>query len=471
MNLKSKELGQVFTPIKIVNQMLDLIDYNNEKILDKKILEPSFGDGIFLLEIINRYIRQCKSLKYNKKKIENLLSNNIYGIEIDKSLFDIVLNKLKSLPYKVEWKIYNADTLKTNLNISFDYVIGNPPYIKLHNLSFEYRNFLKNNFKFTKNGTIDTYIAFYEYALNNIKNNGKIIYITPNMYFRNTTNKNFRDYIIENNLINTIIDFKDEKVFKDFNTYTCITLLCKNNKNFKVYENDKFLNTFHFNDFINRDFIFLSNENQTKFFNGNIFNSLENIANIQYGLCTMRDTIYITDNYYEKDNNFYFNNYPIEKEMIKNCYKGTKLHKNEKLKIIFPYEKRNNKIQVIPENKLKEKYPLCYRYLLENKKELLKRDITNKTLWYEYGRNQGIQNIFNEKIGLDIMINGGVNCKILKKEDLIYSGIFITCSNIKNILTILKSSNFFEYCRLFGKDLQNNYKTITTTLIKKYCYE
>ena len=49
---KHKSLGQVFTPNWIVSEILDLVGYNNESILDKYILEPSSGDGAFLLEIV-----------------------------------------------------------------------------------------------------------------------------------------------------------------------------------------------------------------------------------------------------------------------------------------------------------------------------------------------------------------------------------------------------------------------------------
>jgi hypothetical protein len=53
---KHKILGQVFTPNWIITEILDLVGYNNENIIDKYILEPSSGDGAFLLEIVKRYI-------------------------------------------------------------------------------------------------------------------------------------------------------------------------------------------------------------------------------------------------------------------------------------------------------------------------------------------------------------------------------------------------------------------------------
>jgi adenine-specific DNA-methyltransferase len=68
---KHKTLGQVFTPNWIITEILDLVGYNNESILDKYILEPSSGDGAFLLEIVKRYINICTEKKSKRLKSKN----------------------------------------------------------------------------------------------------------------------------------------------------------------------------------------------------------------------------------------------------------------------------------------------------------------------------------------------------------------------------------------------------------------
>ena len=50
-------MGQVFTPKDIVCEMLDKIEFTKKNIFTYKIMEPSFGDGAFLLQIIERIIR------------------------------------------------------------------------------------------------------------------------------------------------------------------------------------------------------------------------------------------------------------------------------------------------------------------------------------------------------------------------------------------------------------------------------
>ena len=59
---KQKEYGQVFTPQYIVDIMLDKIGYKDENIIDKKIMEPSFGKGVFICTIIKRLVEYCISI-------------------------------------------------------------------------------------------------------------------------------------------------------------------------------------------------------------------------------------------------------------------------------------------------------------------------------------------------------------------------------------------------------------------------
>ena len=56
---KQKVNCKVFTPINVVKKMLDILGYK-ENLYGKKILENSCGDGSFLVEIITRYIEDCR---------------------------------------------------------------------------------------------------------------------------------------------------------------------------------------------------------------------------------------------------------------------------------------------------------------------------------------------------------------------------------------------------------------------------
>ena len=58
-----------------------------------------------------------------------------------------------------------------------DYIIGNPPYIRLQNLSIEYRDYIKNNFV-SATGRFDIFICFLEKSDELLNENGRMCLIT-----------------------------------------------------------------------------------------------------------------------------------------------------------------------------------------------------------------------------------------------------------------------------------------------------
>lgn len=82
-----KEHGEVFTPRRMVSQMLDLVQPELEtgpQFVDKTFFEPSAGDGNFLIAILNRKLLAIER-RYQPEfwPTESLFAlASIYGIEI-----------------------------------------------------------------------------------------------------------------------------------------------------------------------------------------------------------------------------------------------------------------------------------------------------------------------------------------------------------------------------------------------------
>ena len=77
--------GEVFTSKKIVNDMLDLVKQETERI-ESRFLEPACGNGNFLAEILERKLAVVKA-KYGKseseyKKYAFIAVTSIYGVEL-----------------------------------------------------------------------------------------------------------------------------------------------------------------------------------------------------------------------------------------------------------------------------------------------------------------------------------------------------------------------------------------------------
>jgi len=488
--MKHKVLGQVYTPIWIVKEILKEVNYSGEQILNKKIIDPACGDGAFLIQIVKCILKEALKSNRTSREIKDILENNVYGIEIDKKEYLKCIENLNKLVQKelninlnIKWNIYNDNTLiKYNDFINFfDYVVGNPPYIRVHNLDKETRKIIKHEFVFNK-GTVDIYLFFFELGLKILNKNGILGYITPNSFLRNSSYKDFRKFLKEQKNIKSLIDFKSHKIFKDFATYTAITIIDFNNKrdyfDYKEFINNKIekVNKIKFSEVEDKNWSFSNVENMKflKEIYQNTSYTISDFFNVQYGFATLRDKIFIGNIKEKKDNLILFNNFWIEKDIVKKIVKGS-TYKGEEFEIkyiIFPYIRENGYFKAIPEEELKNKFPKTYEYLLLNKDELLKRDRDKGAYWYEFGRSQGIQNCHYEKIVVSNLIKDKVNFYFLEKDVYVYSGIFIIKKkseyNWDIIKNILNSEEFKKYIIIKGKDLSGGYKSITTKLIKDF---
>ena len=163
-------------------------------------------------------------------------------------------------------------------------------------------------------GMIDLYIVFYEIGINLLNDKGKLGYISPNSFMKNSSQKKFRNYLIDNKYISAIYDFKTSKIFQDADTYTCICILNKNKNrtdfsvDYKEYSMYKVVveNKFSFEYFANQlhdNPWNLSSDEDIKFLekNRNLPIKISNMAIVQNGIATNRDAVYVIHTYCNKE--------------------------------------------------------------------------------------------------------------------------------------------------------------------------
>jgi len=89
-----KELGEYYTPLEVVQFMLDSVDYRpNQRIGRKKVLDPACGSGTFLTEVTERLIQHYVD-KFGRESVHRLnpdeartvlerVEQNVYGVDIN----------------------------------------------------------------------------------------------------------------------------------------------------------------------------------------------------------------------------------------------------------------------------------------------------------------------------------------------------------------------------------------------------
>lgn len=480
MEKEYRNLCQVFTPSQNVKELLDWCDYRKD-LFDKKIIENSCGNGHILVEIVKRYIIDAKSKKKSNAEIKNGLETNIYGIEYDNEKYLECIDNLNKATaeydiYDVKWEknIQKVDALSKIVNNKFDYVVGNPPYIKYKSLNLSDRAYLRENFTTCQKGKFDYCYAFIELSVKSLKDGGKMAYLIPSSIFKNVFAKDLRDYIKPH--IVEIKDYTTTKLFsKETNdkgvnriTSSSVIIIEKNSNRDEIIYTDITKNeTIKLKKSkLGEKWIFTIDTNNKGRKLGDYFLISNTIA-------TLYNKAYIIKNYTETERYIITsNNFKIEKEVLKNTISPKNFNANFNEKIIFPYYYDKKGILChYKKEEFESKFPKAVKYLKTFNKELKQRCSDKTALWFEYGRSQALSHSNKEKLLLSTIITNKVVTRILPKENIPYSGIYIIRKNdltLKDAEKILKSKEFYEYISKKGIIASGNSIRITSKDISEY---
>ncbi len=221
-----KTTGEFYTPIQIVDYILQRVGYTDQHdIQDKKLIDLSCGSGSFLTRAVKILTKKLITLINSEETSEqfwkqaeqiiNKINYNIHGIDINPiacvlcqiniyfSLFKLIKiiiknNKDYIIPI---FNISNKDALQLNFTTKYDYVVGNPPYLFIRAIPQEYRYFIEKLPLETNKGQYDYYQIFIEIGIRLLKKNGLLGYIIPDSLLALSNRKILRKYIYESTKI------------------------------------------------------------------------------------------------------------------------------------------------------------------------------------------------------------------------------------------------------------------------------
>lgn len=127
---RSKKIGEVFTPIMLVNYMLDLLPKEIWSNPSLKFLDNCMGSGIFLLEIKKRLMDGLVNVfPDDKEREKHIIENMIYGVELDKKNWILAYDSIMcGNDYSYHLALADALTFDYWGGMKFDIIVGNPPY-------------------------------------------------------------------------------------------------------------------------------------------------------------------------------------------------------------------------------------------------------------------------------------------------------------------------------------------------------
>jgi hypothetical protein len=178
---EKSELGEVFTPVSMIDQLYDHFPSSIWKSPTHTWLDPATGIGNFMIVLFFRLMDSLRSvIPHHDKRAKHIIEKMLFMGEINASNVKICRQIFKKLCPSATPNIYQGDFLTIDLAAlkwpsTFKVVVGNPPY-NIGGTGLE--------------GTKRTHIIFSQKGLECLDKSGFLAYICPPSYRETNTTMN-----------------------------------------------------------------------------------------------------------------------------------------------------------------------------------------------------------------------------------------------------------------------------------------
>jgi hypothetical protein len=231
----AKARGAVFTRQVVVDFMLDLACYKVDRPLHRfRLLEPSFGGGRFVLTAARRLLDAWHAS--GQAGDDSVLDGAIQAVEVDAATFaefrgelieflrDAGLPELSAQRVARAWLV-NGDFLFGDVEGPFDFVVGNPPYVRQENMAPEILAACRASFP-TMVGRADLYVPFFERSLGLLAPGGRLSFICSDAWTKNDYGRELRKLVARRFALRAYVDMYGVDAFEsDVGAYTSVTVI------------------------------------------------------------------------------------------------------------------------------------------------------------------------------------------------------------------------------------------------------
>ncbi|NTW54515.1 MAG: N-6 DNA methylase [Chlorobaculum sp.] len=231
--------GAVFTRPEVVEFILDLIGYTEDQpLFERKILEPSFGHGDFLLAALKRLLASCRSYFSKELAPVERLADAVVAVELHADSFAKTLEQIAGIlvdegysasdaDLLVSQWLHQGDFLLTPLKGRFDYVVGNPPYVRQELLAsallVRYRQLYRTIYD-----RADLYVPFIERSLGLLNQAGHLGFICSDRWMKNRYGGPLREFVSRDFNLDVIVDMNETPAFHSgVSAYTAVTVFSR----------------------------------------------------------------------------------------------------------------------------------------------------------------------------------------------------------------------------------------------------
>ena len=240
---KKSELGQFFTPTKVKQLMVNLI---NPILKDdgtiESFLEPAAGTGGILNTVIKHYQKYIKLGKITEIELRQQLINNMNGIEIKGKIYNLCLSNMLINTGEILPLVICNDSIRKYHNIKVDTICANPPFSVTINwdelLSTLGSEDNLNNYIPIKAGGANSEVLFLQMMIHCLNINGRctMVWLNGTKLYSNTSGYNtVREYLMKSCDLQKVI-LCPSGTFTSTAAKTCILFFIKKKERNDVLE-------------------------------------------------------------------------------------------------------------------------------------------------------------------------------------------------------------------------------------------
>lgn len=213
--------GVVHTKPHVVELILDLAGYSADVDLGAhQLLEPSCGEGAFLIAAVQRLLTSAARFK----RSVNTLGDALSAFDIDEAhiaqtrnaivrvLKDNDVNGKVARRLADRW-VRRADFLLEPLPSTYSVVVGNPPYIRIEQLSPALQAEYRSRYT-TLADRADLYVAFIERSLQLLAPGGILSFVCADRWTLNRYGGRLRELITEAYSVRAYVDLHTATPFE-----------------------------------------------------------------------------------------------------------------------------------------------------------------------------------------------------------------------------------------------------------------
>lgn len=372
----------------------------------------------------------------------------------------------------------------------FDFVLGNPPYVETKYFkaaSSKIHDYLHDKYS-TFEGKVDLSVLFIERTMDLLNNNGSLGMIIQRRWFKTKYGSEARSFITKGAHLHKLLDIETNSLFKGRITYVSVMILSKHRNDIVDYDiikgdvNDVQLYFESPTPPQKIDYTYFSNsiwapelkvifEIKNKYAKklGTVGDNPD--LSVCDGIQALWKKLYDITDYSESNGiitgkNGFGETVSIEKNKVKPIiynreFKPLKVLTPDAYRV-FPYEGKEHKTK-ISITKIKNNYPLAYKYLTNNKKRIKGKVKCNSgNFWHTYTREHNHDSYERPKIIIP-MTTKETYATFESKQSLYMDNSNVWFVNHKNndevimkALTMIINSNIFSVFAKCGANQASN---------------